>query len=296
MHLHTHTLGGLSPDLVTVVPAAAPRAPRSGVLPVPGPLRLGSVRLGPGRPVAAKEPRGDAPVVLWVTDQPVPAPVSVWWRLVEQFPDTGLGPVLLQGLYDGSGRPWNGEFDPSTEIDVDLLDPHDVLADGWRGSVVPIDNPWAPGTGPLAPFGPAFPGLAPGGPAVDELAVALPAGDPSRIGLVSCRRPADAIALVGWSGAINVRTPADVSAVLRSWEDRFGAYLVGLGFATITLLVSRPPIDDDHAVHLAAEIAALCPDSLWQPQELSPYREREATLRALGQAVAREHVWPLWFD
>lgn len=251
------------------------------------------MRLGPGRPVAVEEPRGDGSAVLWTTDQPVPAPVSVWWRLVEQFPDTGLWPVLLQGLYDGSGRPWNGEFDPSAESDVDLLDPHDVLVDGWRGSLVPIDDPWAPGTGPLAPFGPEFPGLARGGPAVDELAVALSSGSPSRIGLVNCRRPADAIALVGWLGAINVRTPCDVSAVLRTWEDRFGAYLVGLGFATITLLVTRPPVDEDHAVHVAAEIAALCPDALWQPEAVWPYRERETTLRALGQAVAREHVWRL---
>ena len=295
MHLHGPTIADPSLDL-KVVPAILPRAARPGVPPAPGPLQLSSVSLGPGRPVRVQEPGADAPAVLWVTDHAVPAPVSAWWRLVEQFPDTGLWPVLLQGLYDGSGRPWNGEFDPSTESDVDALDPHDVLADGWHGSLVPINNPWAAGTGPLAPFGPLFPGLAPCGPAVDDAGIALPAGVEARIGLVSCRRPADAIALVGWLGAINVRTPGEVSAVLRTWEDRFGAYLVGLGFATITLLVTRPPVDDDEAVHVAAEISALCPDALWQPEALWPYREREATLRAVSDAVAREHVWRLWFD
>ena len=68
----------------------------------------------------------------------------------------------------------------------------------------------------------------------------LPPGGRARIGVVSCRRPADAVALVGWTDAINVRPAAEVSAVLRSWEDRFGTILVGLGFATITLMITRP--------------------------------------------------------
>jgi hypothetical protein len=87
-----------------------------------------------------------------------------------------------------------------------------------------------------------------------------------------------------------------VSAVLRSWEDRFGTYLVGLGFATMTLLVTRPPTEDVDSVSVAAEVAALCPDALWQPQESWPYEEREATLRALGRSLVDRHVWRLWFD
>ena len=45
------------------------------------------------------------------------------------------------------------------------------------------------------------------------------------------------------------------------------AIFVGLGFATMTLLVTRPPAQREDAVHLAAEVAALCPDALWQPGE-----------------------------
>jgi hypothetical protein len=55
-------------------------------------------------------------------------------------------------------------------------------------------------------------------------------------------------------------------------------------------------VDDAHVVHVAAEVAALCPDALWQPESQWPYREREPTLWALGRAVVREHVWRLWFD
>lgn len=265
-------------------------------MPHAGDLRLGPVHLGAGRPVVARGRGAGGPAAIWITDERVPAPVFAWWQLVQQFPSTGLWPLLLNALDDGSGRPWDGDFDPSPLDVVDALDPHDVLARGWSGSLVPIDDPWSPGTGPLAPFGPEFPGLAPFGPVREVSAFGLPPGVDMRIGLVSCMRAADAIALIGWQGAVNVRTAAEVAAVLRTWEDRFGAHLVGLGFATMTLLVTRPPTDDDHALHVAAEVAALCPDALWQPESSWPYEEREPTLRALSQALVRRPVWRLWFD
>lgn len=260
-------------------------------------MQLGPVLLGPGRPVSASESRarGHA-AALWLTDVPVTDPAPLWWALAAQFPATGLWPVLLHFLGDESGRPWDvGEFDPASEADVDALDPRSVLEAGWHDGVVPIDNPWPPGTGPLAPFGSRFPGLAPPVSGTDGLPVVLPSGGRARIGLVSCRRPADAVALVGWTGAVNVRPAAEVSAVLRSWEDRFGAILVGLGFATMTLLVPRPPTQTEDAVHLAAEVAAFCPDALWQPQEQWPYEPRDTTLHALS-CLLRQPVWRLWFD
>jgi hypothetical protein len=49
------------------------------------------------------------------------------------------------------------------------------------------------------------------------------------------------LAVVGWTGAMNYHaTPAPLACVLRSWEDRFGARLVHLGFDTMDLLVERP--------------------------------------------------------
>jgi hypothetical protein len=97
-------------------------------------------------------------------------------------------------------------------------------------------------------------------------------------------------------GAINVTGAAEVSAVLRSWEDRFGAVLVGLSFGTMTLLVTRPPTSDDEALRVAAEVAALCPDALWQPEALCPRRPRDASLDAMSRLLVRDHVWRLWFD
>jgi hypothetical protein len=279
------------------LPTEPPRRGKPGSLPAAGPFWIGGLALGSGRPVVPRHRDGVSPAAtLWVTDTVVPDADATWAALAACFPTTGLWPLLLRSLNDSCERPWDsGEFQPATEAEIDATDARTVLEDGWRDSLVPINDPWPPGTGPLAPFHPYFPGLAPSQPLSDELLVA-PAGGRARIGLVSCRRPADAIGVMGWLGAINVRRPAEVSAVLRSWQERFGAVVVRLGFATVTLLVTRPPISDDDAVHVAAEVAALCPDALWQPEELPPYLPRDATLAAMGRHLVRESVWRLWFD
>ena len=103
-----------------------------------------------------------------------------------------------------------------------------------------------------------------------------------------CRRPADAVALIGLQGAINHPQPAEVAAVLRSWENRFGVVVAGLSFATVSLLVSRPPLDDQHGLRWAAEMAALCPDALWQGDV--------ETLAELGRLLVARPVRQLWFD
>jgi hypothetical protein len=100
-----------------------------------------------------------------------------------------------------------------------------------------------------APFSLQFPGLAPAGGTplspqqLDQALGSLPA---ARIGLVRAARPADVLPLIGW-------TPSDqsdalpVAAVVHSWEDRFGARLLTVGFAQISLLTSKPPRSTGHA-------------------------------------------------
>ena len=253
--------------------------------------------VGTGGPVVPRQVDGcPLPPSIWVTDSVVPDAALVWSALAQQFPDTGLWPLRLHSLYDGSGRPWvSDELQPEPEPAVDAIDAEEVLARGWRDCLVPIRNPWPVGTGPLRPFGPDFPGLAGTLPASRRTAPSFPVGA-AQLGLVSCRRPADAVALAGWTGAINVIEAAQVSAVLRSWEDRFGAILVGLSFSTITVVVTRPPVTEDDVLHVAAEIAAFCPDALWQPDALWPSPPRDATVESLGRMLARTPVWHLWFD
>jgi hypothetical protein len=97
----------------------------------------------------------------------------------------------------------------------------------------------------IAPFSRDFPGLAPAADqrlAAWEIAQALGSLRPARVGLAAAARPADVLPLIGWDGAVNRWENAlPIAAVLRSWEERFGARLQRVGFAEIQLLADRPP-------------------------------------------------------
>jgi hypothetical protein len=71
-----------------------------------------------------------------------------------------------------------------------------------------------------------------------------------RLGLVEAARPADVPARLGRPG---------LSAVLRSWEDRFGATLVLLGAREMMLSVSAPPTELHQALIVGHEHRAFCP-------------------------------------
>lgn len=94
----------------------------------------------------------------------------------------------------------------------------------------------------IAPFSPRFPGLAPAGRqalTAGEIDRALRKLRPARIGLAAAGRPADVLPLIGWEGNANWRGGAlPVASVLRSWEDRFGARLLRIGFAQISLIAA----------------------------------------------------------
>ena len=58
----------------------------------------------------------------------------------------------------------------------------------------------------------------------------------------------------------------EITAVLRSWEERFGAVVSVMTGNTLEFAVGAPPRDDDQARRLADEHAALMPDA--DPQDL----------------------------
>lgn len=75
--------------------------------------------------------------------------------------------------------------------------------------------------------------------------------------------------------------------MLRSWEDRFGARLLRIGFAQISLLATRPPRDLASAQLLAAEHSVFSNEcaglGLRSISEITRY------LRA-------SPVWTFWWD
>jgi hypothetical protein len=107
-----------------------------------------------------------------------------------------------------------------------------------------------------------------------------------RIGLVPATRPADILPRIGWAGAANNRMASELAVVLRSWEDRFGARLLEVGYADIRLLVSRPPQTLEAAQQIAAEHFAFAD-------------EAHQGLRGVGsiaRAIVDNPFWDFWWD
>jgi hypothetical protein len=284
-----------------------------GRLPGEGPVRLGPVDLPAGKLINGNLGPDH---VGWATVDPVPGSGRVWAALSELHPQTGLVPIQLHGLRidsmfpsDRQGlpgdalRPWdNGEFaKPWDPREADGLDAGALLADLWRVSVWPDEDEPEP-MGQWAPFTQEWPGLAaPQRTALtaaereQALDVVLPrirqahrAAPEARIGLVAAGRPADVLAVLGWDGLCNRGREALIPliAVLRSWEDRFGARLIGVGFADLLLLVERPPRTLEAAQRIAAEQVVLadeCTDAL-------------TDVPHLAARLVDAPIWTFWWD
>ena len=97
---------------------------------------------------------------------------------------------------------------------------------------------------------------------------------------VRVTRPADVPAAIGWACA--GPDPVGISAVLRSWEERFGALLVGITADELRLVVAAPPSTHHECVALAAEHVALCRDIL-----------ATDTLRGYARCLRDAHGWRL---
>jgi hypothetical protein len=84
-----------------------------------------------------------------------------------------------------------------------------------------------------------------------------------------------------------------LSAVLRSWEDRFGARLLQIGpAAKIRLLVSRPPRTEDAALAVAGELWAFG-DMTWVTHSSQEQVESVAEIACL---IIDQPIWGFWWD
>jgi hypothetical protein len=271
-------------------------------IPADGPVRLGSVQLPDGRQLSDSYTDPPPPPLLWAANNPVPDAPRVWQVLTGMHRDTGLVPMLLSFMRGGhEGRPWDaGELDLRCDLAaVDRLDAASVLAEAWAGQAPTLEDferqpdffaDWFP------PVGSEFPGLA---PAQDqaltkaELDQALNWFGPARIGLVPAARPADVLALTGFNGTANwYGTPELLSAVLRSWEDRFGAVLIEVGFDHIRMLVRRPPRTLPEAQAVAAELLVMC-NEFWP---IDRPGVAVCDVRGVAEHTLRIPIWSLWWD
>ena len=143
----------------------------------------------------------------------------------------------------------------------------------------------------------AFPGLAPatdGSLSGAARTAALRSLRPARICLAAANRPADVLAVVGWTCFDDpayddgIRNAVWIGAVLRSWENRFGARLLAIGpGAQIQLLVSRPPRTLEAAEKIAAEHSAFCDECAGTGQR---------TVREIAPVLVDAPIWTFWWD
>jgi hypothetical protein len=220
----------------------------------------------------------------WVSDEPVPP--GLWTDLRAQHHRSGLWPVLL----DDSTQPWSaGQVAPEPVTEIGHYDPAAFMTEVWDDRAAVDDD-----LGDLAPYDQHFPGPAPAGDltadpdlVADEYARVLgERGMP--MGLAAAARGADCLVVMGWQGAINHNTwTAPLAAILRGWEDRFGVRVVGMGFNTLDMSVAAPPVTIRHALNVAAEHWAFCPDSITQgPGNLMDYAAQ----------IRGTTTWSFWWD
>jgi hypothetical protein len=80
------------------------------------------------------------------------------------------------------------------------------------------------------------------------------------LGLVPARSGAEALSVCGWPGPVHQDFHVlEISAVIRSWEERFGARVVAAGVDTLDLSFGGPPTTKEQARAFAAELIAFCP-------------------------------------
>ncbi|GAA3112235.1 hypothetical protein GCM10017600_65850 [Streptosporangium carneum] len=222
----------------------------------------------------------------WLSDEAVSG--ELWTKLRLEHEHSGLWPVLLED----SVQPWSaGQIAPDTAAEIDNYHAAAFMAEVWSDW---IERAKADQLELLAPFGARCPGPAPAGrQAADPDMVAdwyagLVAERRTPLGLVAAERGADVLAVMGWQGALNHNEwMVPLAAVVRSWEDRFGARVVSLGFNTLDLSVAAPPVTPEHALHVAAEHWTFCPDSvIYSAGTLTDYAEQ----------ITGRNAWSFWWD
>lgn len=226
----------------------------------------------------------------------------MWTRCERGREASGLWPLLFSAPVEPG--------QPTDLAEVDAVDLPGELERSWRSyrafqlrqlaaPTAPLDvpedvEPYEDDPG--APFD-HWPGLAPAVPrraestphAAAHTTVAELMADPyplpnPHLALVPAAHSADIPAIIGWQAETSLPL---LCALLRSWEDRFGARAVAFDGAMILLSVAHPPTDAAHATHLALEHVLTAADSL--NDGTTPYP-------AYAASLVNSPLWSFWWD
>ena len=229
--------------------------------------------------------------VLWITDDWLTWEDAgrLWADFLPRHRETALWPLLLHNETD-DGYPWHvGAIAPVPSSWADAVDVDEWLSQSWQRTFVDMypDE---------APFD-VWPGRAPSGETGSDpnhVAVEL-AISPSEIGdlltgsghgpflgLVPARDGAEAVIASGWYSDGGIK---ETTALLRTWQERFGVRLCSLGPSRFSVTVAWPPRTLDHARRVAAEHFAFCPDLL-QGYDFQEY----------AAEIVDAPAWSFWWD
>ncbi|MGW2650853.1 DUF4253 domain-containing protein [Streptomyces sp. NPDC001393] len=256
------------------------------------------LQLPPGRLIDEADDGPWHEPLLWQADKP--AAPGTWKALGAPATRAGLLPVLVDvGGREGGPAEW--ELMPRLASYPGDHDAEDVLVEYWEDWTEEEEDESAELVELVEPFGAVWPGLAPAPtPTADPGTRAAQVADllteatsawfkEARLALVPARRSADIPAAIGWTGPLNHDNDvARLCAVLRSWEDRFGIRVVGLGFDILVVSVAAPPSTPAEAEALAAEHFAFCPDNITQ--------SGPGSLRDYAKALVGNPTWTFWWD
>ncbi|WP_406176953.1 DUF4253 domain-containing protein [Streptomyces canus] len=256
-----------------------------------------------GLPSGRFEQRGSSEV--WICDELPDDVEKVWVDLLRQAPVTGLQPHLC---WPGDpARPTNPAAADAVRLEevlaADFAEYRERRLPFWSApsSAEPDDTPegvepWPHDPGP--PFA-SWPGLAPAGPdtgtgpgpeeaagrAVAELLSSGPYEASLSLVLVPARSSADVPAVIGWTDSPPMPL---MGALLRSWEERFGARVVAAYGGELYVSVARPPLDPAHAERLALEHVLSTADNIVDDPP-TPFPE-------YARALVGRTEWRFWWD
>jgi hypothetical protein len=254
-----------------------------------------------GLPPGRIEPRGSTRA--WISND-LPQDIErLWGLLLGQQATSGLFPLLCWP--DSPTR--DQDLAEVDAISLESVLPADFAeyrrqrlpywSDPTPAEVPEGVEPWPHDPGP--PFE-SWPGLAPTMPATADssspaqvaahtVAHLVETGwhelEQCRLALLPARRSADLPALLEWSGEAPIPL---LCALLRSWEERFGAQVVAVCGSSLYVSVARPPQDTHDAELLALEHVLSTADSIVDDPP-TPFPEYAA---GLGD----QSYWRFWWD
>ncbi|QGK72433.1 DUF4253 domain-containing protein [Allosaccharopolyspora coralli] len=236
----------------------------------------------------------EAQALCWISDD-VPS-ARLLAALRADHRRTGLWPLLVVDDDEVYGdRCTVGVVPPEPIEHVDRWNAADVMSRIWNG-LCQADNDLGPAYPPetLQPFDEVCPGLAMSGNLLADPDILANqqahrfVDESTRLALVPVDRGADALTTLGWSGAANhVSRTAGLSAMLRSWEERFGARILRLGPDRLDVSVAAPPQEGAHAAAVAAEHWTFCPDRVLQDAD---------GIGEYATEIRGRRTWSFWWE